>query len=514
MPDQTVKALLKSDCRGCQPSEGEGEAEGELEGEHEGEIVEEGEGVHYTLTYLAGTGGSVAGTTPQAVAQGGNGSEVTAVPDTGYHFVQWSDGVSTASRTDTAVTADITVTAQFTGNVYTITCTTRGSGICRANPVSVPHGSTSMITVTPSVHWHIATLEDSVEGTKSGSYTTTPVTSDRTVTAEFEIDRFTVSYLAGTGGTISGASFQYIAYGQDGTAVTAVANKGYHFLKWSDGRRTNPRVDQDITANLSVTAIFSSNVKTLSLPDGATMDLVWIHPGSFQMGCYPGEQSSHDAESPQHEVTLNYGFWMGKYEVTQRQWVAIYHSWPDVSPTTENGAGDNYPAYYVSWQDAKDFNTLLTEYIAETEQGQLIFRLPSEAEWEYACRAGTTTRFYFGDSPECIGECTDCAVEYMWYCGNNTPEGSKPVGGKPHNAFGLYDMSGNLWEWCEDHNHYDYVDAPRDGTAWVTGDVGDYRMVRGGYWNNSPVQCRSAYRTYAEPGQRYESFGFRVVAGE
>ncbi len=538
MANQAVKTLLKSDCRGCQASEGEGETpgegegevlpegEGEMpgegEGEHEGEIVEEGEVIHYTLTYLAGTGGSVTGTTPQPVAQGANGSEVTAVPGTGYHFVQWSDGVLTTSRTDENITADLTVTAQFAVNVYTITCTATGSGTCTANPVSVPHGSTSLITITSNAHWHIATLQDSVEGAKSGSYTTIPVTSDRTITAVFEIDRFTLTYGAGAGGTISGLNFQYVSYSHDGSSVTAVANKGYHFLKWSDGRRDNPRMDEDITADLSVTAIFSSNAKTLSLPDGATMDLVWIRPGSFQMGRYAGELSSDPTEDPQHEVTLNYGFWMGKYEVTQRQWLAICHSWPGESPTAENGVGDNYPAYYVSWQDAKGFNTLLTEHVAETEQGQLIFRLPSEAEWEYACRAGTTTRFYFGDSPECIGGCSDCAAgtlpgnlsDYMWYCDNNTPRGSKPVGGKLPNPFGLNDMSGNLWEWCEDRNHDDYVGAPRDGSAWVTGGISGLRMLRGGYWDGYPRYSRSANRTYAEPDDRLAAFGFRVVAGE
>lgn len=514
MSDQVVKTLLKSDCRGCQASEGEGEEEGESEGEHEGEIVDEGESVHYTLIYLAGIGGSVAGTTPQTVTEGSNGSEVTAVPDTGYHFVQWSDGVPTASRTDESITADLTVTAQFAGNVYTITCTATGSGICRANPASVPHGSTSIITVTPYAHWHIASLEDSVEGIKPGSYTTTPVTADRTITAVFEIDRFTLNYGAGEGGTIYGLNFQYVPYGDDGSSVTAVASKGYHFLKWSDGIRTNPRVDRNITANLSVTAIFSPNTKTLSLPDGATMELVWIRAGSFQMGRYADELGGQPTEDPQHEVTLNYGFWMGKYEVTQRQWLAICHSWPGESPSVTSGVGDNYPAHFLSWQDAKGFNTLLTDYVAETGQGSLIFRLPSEAEWEYACRAGTTTRFYFGDGPECVGGCTDCAAAHMWYCGNNTPEGSKPVGGKPHNPFGLFDMSGNIWEWCEDLNHNDYVGAPRDGTAWVTDGVSDHRIVRGGYWDSSPVHCRSAYRNHAEPGQRFEPFGFRVVAGE
>ncbi|HOH31360.1 MAG TPA: formylglycine-generating enzyme family protein, partial [Candidatus Hydrogenedentes bacterium] len=184
------------------------------------------------------------------------------------------------------------------------------------------------------------------------------------------------------------------------------------------------------------------------------------------------------------------------------------------------GLGNTYPAYYISWDDTKNFITSLNAHIVSSGQGPLTVRLPSEAEWEYACRAGTTTRFYFGDSLRCDGLCTDCAAgtlpgnrtAYMWYCGNNSPSGSKAVGGKTANAFGLYDMSGNVYEWCEDDYHSSYTGAPTNGSAWVDSPRASYRMIRGGFWYYYARSCRSAFRLYGTPGIRYIYVGFRLAA--
>ncbi|MCX7018871.1 MAG: formylglycine-generating enzyme family protein, partial [Candidatus Sumerlaeota bacterium] len=154
----------------------------------------------------------------------------------------------------------------------------------------------------------------------------------------------------------------------------------------------------------------------------------------------------------------------------------------------------------------------LNAHIASTSQGPATFRLPSEAEWEYACRAGSTTRFCFGNSDCISGQCsTLCNLgDYAWYCGNNSPYGTKPVGGKLSNAFGLFDMHGNVWKWCEDWYHDSYTDAPADGSAWVS-PAGSYRVLRGGLWFNLPRSCRSAYRLGNYPGDRLNYRGFRVV---
>jgi len=260
--------------------------------------------------------------------------------------------------------------------------------------------------------------------------------------------------------------------------------------------------------------------RTITLPGDVPLELVWVPAGSFQMGRYPGEANSYAEEDPQHPVTLLYGFWMGKYEITQQQWLAVQGSWPGAAPSSTYGLGNTYPAYNVSWNDTKNFITSLNTHIVSSGQGPLTVRLPSEAEWEYACRAGTATRFYFGDSLGCDGLCTDCAAgvlpgnrtDYMWYCGNNSPNGSKPVGGKTGNAFGLYDISGNVYEWCEDDYHSSYTGVPNDGSPWMDSPRAEYRMRRGGSCISNAWTCRSAFRSYSAPDLRYNTIGFRLAA--
>ncbi len=259
---------------------------------------------------------------------------------------------------------------------------------------------------------------------------------------------------------------------------------------------------------------------SVSLPGGVTMEMVKIPAGSFMMGSNDGPDWSwcYPCEQPVHEVTIGYDFYMGKFEVTQAQWLAVMGSWPQYDPANYSyGHGDDYPAYFISWDDCQNFVTELNKL------GQGTFRLPSEAEWEYACRAGTTTRFYFGDSDGCGILCKDCAAgvlpgnrsDYMWYCGNNgssgTPQyGSKPVGGKLPNDFGLYDTHGNVWEWCQDYWHEGYTGAPADGRAWES-PTSSYRVLRGGYWSSYAQYCRSALRGRFDPDLGDYSVGLRIV---
>ncbi len=249
---------------------------------------------------------------------------------------------------------------------------------------------------------------------------------------------------------------------------------------------------------------------TILLPGGVPLVLVRIPAGSFQMGSPDTERSRWYAEGPVHTVTI-YDFYMGKYELTQAQWLAVM---PQYAPTWNYGLGDNYPAYYISWDDARNFVTALNNHITATSQGPATMRLPSEAEWEYACRAGTQTRFYFGDS---LGVGDDCENEgtrslNMWFCGNNSPRGSRPVGGKLANAFGLYDMSGNLYEWCEDDYHGSYTGAPTNGSAWIDSPRASDRLFRGGGWGILAGYCRSALRDYYYPSFRSYGIGFRLAS--
>jgi len=247
---------------------------------------------------------------------------------------------------------------------------------------------------------------------------------------------------------------------------------------------------------------------TVDLPGGVTMEMICIPAGSFMMGRYPGEQASYGVEDPQHSVTIGSDFFMGKCVVTQGQWFAVMGS----NPAQDYGVGDNYPVYNISWNDCQDFVAALNQL------GQGAFRLPSEAEWEYACRADTTTRFYFGDSDGCGTHCKECPAgtlpgnqsDYMWYCGNNTPYGTKPGGSKLPNAFGLFDMHGNLWEWCQDYWHSSYHGAPDNGGAWES-PTSEYRVLRGGTWLHFALYCRSAYRGRNRPVYASHFIGFRLV---
>ena len=239
--------------------------------------------------------------------------------------------------------------------------------------------------------------------------------------------------------------------------------------------------------------------------DASPLVVVRIPAGHFMMGRAPGEQSSYPDEDPQHRVDIGSDFYIGKYELTQAQWQTLVGTAPWWERTYVLDYG-NGPAVYVSWDAIRAAGGLLDKLNA---LGQGTFRLPSEAEWEYACRAGTTTRFYWGDDPHAteIGE-------HAWYEANtrNTllPY-ARESGLKSPNAFGLFDMSGNVWEWCEDGWNESYAGAPADGSAWSAGSAGG-RVVRGGSWYDNAHRCRSAYRDCRAPGDVYDGLvGVRVV---
>ncbi len=230
---------------------------------------------------------------------------------------------------------------------------------------------------------------------------------------------------------------------------------------------------------------------TIMLPGRVPLEMVWIEPGTFMMGAYPDEQDSFDEEFPQHQVSLTHGFWMGKYTVTQAQWKAVVGS----NPSLDLGA--NRPVVSVSWDDCQVFAAALNATTGEK------FRFPTEAEWEYACRAGTTTRFYWGDDPS-----YSAIANYAWYDGIADGKGHKEVGGKLPNAWGLYDMIGNVSEWCQDW----YGDYSAGSVTDPKGPAnGDYRVQRGGSYSSAHWYCRSAYRNSNEPEFAYRGFGFRLA---
>jgi formylglycine-generating enzyme required for sulfatase activity len=222
---------------------------------------------------------------------------------------------------------------------------------------------------------------------------------------------------------------------------------------------------------------------------GVRLELVEIPAGSFCMGSEKGKPD----EQPVHRVTFTDGFYMGKYEVTQAQWQKVMGN----NPSNFKGDG-NLPVEDVSWVDAQDF----VEKLNRLNDG-FKYRLPSEAEWEYACRAGTTGD---GDTRELEG--------IAWYRKNSAQQ-THPVGSKKPNTFGLYDMYGNVWEWCQDWYHDSYVGAHQDGTARLSAGSDapeEYRAIRGESWFATPNDLRPTLRGLSTPEIRNLTFGFRVVA--
>lgn len=235
---------------------------------------------------------------------------------------------------------------------------------------------------------------------------------------------------------------------------------------------------------------------TLKLPGDLQMAFAWCPPGTFRMGS--SHKKGFDSEKTVHRVTLTKGFYVGIHPVTQAQWKAVMGTDPS------HFKGPNRPVECVSWDDCREFCEKLTAHL----QGRVTVRLPTEAEWEYACRAGTTTEFHFGDVIN-----TDLGNydgNYQW---NGSPKGeyrkeTTDVGSFPANTWGLFDMHGNVWEWCEDRygpytggGQSDPVNLNKQSVA---------RVVRGGSWNGDPGYCRSAYRDWHRPGYRNYYVGVRV----
>lgn len=225
------------------------------------------------------------------------------------------------------------------------------------------------------------------------------------------------------------------------------------------------------------------------IPGMDSSELVWVEAGTFKMG-----SNERDREKPIHEVTIP-SFAIGKYPVTQELWTALMGNNPS------RFVGLQRPVDQISWYDTQDFFEKINRD-PRLQPGQK-FRLPSEAEWEYAARGGSKSenfRYAGGDKLDEVG----------WYDDNSHGE-TKEVGLKLPNELGLYDLSGNVWEWCEDQYHDTYKDAPRDGSAWLGLKKDVFRVLRGSSWYDFPEHCRPSYRGYFHPAHHSYGVGFRVV---
>ena len=241
------------------------------------------------------------------------------------------------------------------------------------------------------------------------------------------------------------------------------------------------------------------NSMAVDLGGGVNLELVWIPPGGFDMG----SDGYMDNEKPLHKVLFERGFWMGKCEVTQEQWERVMGD----NPAYFKGARN--PVEQVSWDDAQAFIKRLNKQL-KTATPKLGFKLPSEAEWEYACRAGTTTAFHFGESLN--SNLANFNGKFPAGHGEKGDDRQKTVevGSFEPNEWGLFDLYGNVWEWCEDVYHENYVGAPTDGGAWLA-PAGSCRIVRGGAWITTAQCCLSSHRVWLVSGSRRNTLGLRVV---
>ncbi|NJM22378.1 MAG: formylglycine-generating enzyme family protein [Richelia sp. SM1_7_0] len=245
------------------------------------------------------------------------------------------------------------------------------------------------------------------------------------------------------------------------------------------------------------------------------IEMVAIPGGTFEMGSPKNESQRRENESPQHTVTVQ-PFFMGKYPVTQAQWrfvAQLPQVNREINSKPSNFKGDDLPVEKVNWYEAVEFCDRLSKFTGRT------YSLPTEAEWEYACRAGTTTPFYFGQT--ITGELSNyrASETYANESKGKYRQETTPVGQFPPNTFGLYDIHGNVWEWCLDDWHKNYEGAPTDGSPWfddkndnLSRKQGAAAVLRGGSWNNFPHYCRSAFRfNYSTRDNDDDDAGFRVV---
>ena len=261
---------------------------------------------------------------------------------------------------------------------------------------------------------------------------------------------------------------------------------------------------QAIIDSTSKTVIDSTSKTVTNTID---MELIEIPAGKFTMGSPAGEKGRFNYNEDQVAVTLTKPFWLGKTEVTQGQWKQVMGTEPWVGQKLVQIGEDN-AASYVDWDEATAFCQKLTD--TDHKSGKLpageSYRLPTGAEWEYACRAGTTTAYSFGNDESQLGN-------YGWFAGNaqNVVQGyAHKVGMKKPNPWGLHDMHGNVWEWCSDR----YGEKLPGGTDPVGPGEGSQRVIRGGYWGNTPDRCRSAYRGNYVPSHRNDYLGFRVARSQ
>lgn len=245
--------------------------------------------------------------------------------------------------------------------------------------------------------------------------------------------------------------------------------------------------------------IMDKNQSGSSVKDPSGIEFILVPAGEFCMGSHSREKRRKLWESPVHKVTIEKPFYLGKYPVTQEQWQEIMGTNPSYFK------GEKRPVESVSWDEVQVFLHKLNS-LENFEENSSIYRLPTEAEWEYAARAGTKSSYFFGDAESKL-------AEYAWFLENSELE-THAVDLKKPNPWGLYDIYGNVGEWVQDKFHINYKGAPSDGKAWenpFSSMSVPVRVRKGGGWNGNAGSCRSAERLFAAQDKKLNSLGFRIV---
>jgi len=462
----------------------------------------------YSLT-AAATGGSVARSPDRASYNHGERVTVEAVPNTGYGFSNWTGDLSGSANPATLVMeANKAVTAGFTRKSYSLTVTaTDGSVTKSPDRASYDHGDTVTVEAVPSAGHSFTNWSGDLSGSTNPARLL--MEADKSVAAGFALEGHSLTITA-VGGSVTRSPAQAGYNRGETVTLEAVPNTGYSFTNWSGDLSgvTNPAT-LTIDADKSVTAGFSLTAEAADVVTNSVgMKLIYVPAGSFMMGSgdsaaqlagqYDKREKDFAGEFPQHPVRISKGFWMGQTEVTQSQYMSVMNVQP-WSGKTYVQVDANNPAVYVSWDDAAAFCRKLSQ-----REGRN-YRLPTEAEWEYACRARTTTRFGFGDSDSSLGD-------YAWFDGNADKAGqdyAHPVGQKKPNLWGICDMHGNVFEWCSDF--YDkkyYSNSPSVDPSGPSSGIS--HSLRGGSWDDTGSRLRCSYRS----GYRVSRgllVGFRVI---
>jgi len=463
----------------------------------------------YSLTVSA-TNGSIKKSPDRMSFNHGDTVTLEAVPKNGYSFKKWTGSLAgNTNPTSLVIEADKTVAAIFAPRTYSLTVTAVDGSVTK-NPekASYNHGETVVLEAVPNTEYRFSKWTGDLSGT------TNPVAlvikADTTVSASFVLKTYTLTVAAGDGSVRKIPSRADYNRGET-VILEAVPNTGYSFMNWSGDLtgNTNP-VTLVMNSDKSVTAGFALTARASDLVTNSIgMKLVYVPAGSFMMGSgssaealsseYDEKQWLFEGEFPQHQVRISKGFWIGQTEVTQGQYESVMNERPWSGKAYVQEDIDN-PAVYVSWDDAIEFCRRLSQKEEKT------YRLPTEAQWEYACRGGTITQFSFGDSHLPLGD-------YAWFEDNADAvrqDYAHAVGQKKPNRWGIHDMHGNVLEWCSDY--YDKTYYSNSPDVDPTGpESGISHSVRGGSWDNKASYHRCSYRAgYSTKGGLL--VGFRVIS--